>query len=138
MSHATPATARERFVRWQPRFELCAVCRSPTHGFGWQEPQRVRSPRPPAWFCSMACQTFFWERARRSFAMVDLADEEKSALRHAMQMAAEVMEEIGWNTRLSDLSEQQVLTLMEVAVGGFQDAMRDIAAANKQSPEVPF
>ena len=70
--------------------------------------------------------------------MVDLTDEEKSALRHAMQMAAEVMEEIGWNTRLSDLSEQQVLTLMEVAVGGFQDAMRDIAAANKQTPEVPF
>ena len=54
------------------------------------------------------------------------------------KLAAEVMEEIGWNTRLSDLSEQQVFTLMEVAVGGFQDAMRDIAAANKQSPEVPF
>ncbi|MEI7932667.1 MAG: DUF6511 domain-containing protein, partial [Alphaproteobacteria bacterium] len=75
---------------------------------------------------------------RKSYAMVDLTEEEKSALRHAMQMAAEIMEEIGWNTRLSDLSEQQVLTLMEVAVGGFQDAMRDIAAANKQSPEVPF
>ena len=70
--------------------------------------------------------------------MVDLTDEEKSALRYAMQMAAEIMEEIGWNTRLSDLSEQQVLTLMEVAVGGFQDAMRDIAAANKQTSEVPF
>lgn len=70
--------------------------------------------------------------------MVDLTEEEKSALRHAMQMAAEIMEEIGWNTRLSDLTEQQVLTLMEAAVGGFQDAMRDIAAANKQSPEVPF
>ena len=138
MSHASPVTVRERFVRWQPRFELCAVCRTPTRGFGWQEPQRMSKPRPPAWFCSMACQTFFWERARRSFAMVDLADEEKSALRHAMQMAAEVMEEIGWNTRLSDLSEQQVFTLMEVVVGGFQDAMRDIAAANKQSPEVPI
>jgi hypothetical protein len=70
--------------------------------------------------------------------MVDLTEEEKSALRYAMKMAAEIMEEIGWNTRLSDLSEQQVLTLMEAAVGGFQDAMRDIAAANKQSPEVPF
>ena len=138
MSHGTPVTARERLVRWQPRFELCAVCRNPAHGFGWQEPQRMRKPRPPAWFCSMACQTFFWERARRSLAMVDLTDEEKSALRYAMRMAAEVMEEIGWNTRLSDLSEQQVLTLMEVAAGGFQDAMRDIAAANKQSPEVPF
>ena len=113
MSHAPPVTARERFVRWQPRFVLCAVCRSPGHGFGWQEPQRVRNPRSPAWFCSMACQTFFWERARRSSAMVDLTEEEKSALRHAMQMAAEIMEEIGWNTRLSDLTEQQVLTLME-------------------------
>lgn len=70
--------------------------------------------------------------------MVDLTNEERSALRHAMKMAAEVMEEIGWNTRLVDLSEQQVLTLMEVAVGGFQDAMREAAAANKQSPEVPF
>ena len=70
--------------------------------------------------------------------MVDLTDEEKSALRYATKMTAEVMEEIGWNTRLADLSEQQVLTLMEVAVGGFQDAMRDIAATNKQSPEVPF
>lgn len=138
MLKQTPSTARERFVCWQPRFVLCAVCRSPTHGFGWQEPERVSRPRPPAWFCSMACQTFFWERARRSFAMVDLTDEEKSAMRHAMKMAAEVMEEIGWNTRLVDLSEQQVLTLMEVAVGGFQDAMRDIAATNKQSPEVPF
>ena len=71
--------------------------------------------------------------------MVDLTEEEKSAIRHAMQMVAEVMEEIGWQTRLIDLCEPQVLTLIEVAVGGFQDAMRAIAAANKQQfPEVPF
>ncbi len=70
--------------------------------------------------------------------MVDLTEEEKSAIRHAMQMVAEVMEEIGWHTPLIDLSEPQVLTLIEVAVGGFQDAMRKIAAANKQQfPEVP-
>jgi len=71
--------------------------------------------------------------------MVDLTEEEKSAMRHAMQMVAEVMEEIGWNMRLIDLAEPQVLTLIEVAVGGFQDAMREIAVANKQQfPEVPF
>jgi hypothetical protein len=70
--------------------------------------------------------------------MVDLTDEEKAAIRKAVELVAETMEEIGWNIRLADLSEQQVLTLMEVAVGGFQDAMRDIAAANKQSVEVPF
>ena len=71
--------------------------------------------------------------------MVDLTEEEKSAIRHAMQMVAEVMEEIGWQTRLIDLSEPQVFTLIEVAIGGFQDAMSEIAAANKQQfPEVPF
>ena len=71
--------------------------------------------------------------------MVDLTEEEKSAIRHAMQMVAEVMEEIGWQTRLIDLSEPQVLTLIEVAIGGFQDAMREIAVANRQQfPEVPF
>ena len=71
--------------------------------------------------------------------MVDLTEEEKTAMRRAMQMVAEVMEEIGWQTRLIELSEPQVLTLIEVAIGGFQDAMRAIAAANKQQfPEVPF
>jgi hypothetical protein len=70
--------------------------------------------------------------------MVDLTEEERSALLTAMKVVAEAMEEIGWNTRLIDLTELQVLTLMEVAVGGFQDAMRDIAAANRKSPEVPF
>jgi hypothetical protein len=71
--------------------------------------------------------------------MVDLTEEEKSAMRRAIKMVAEVMEEIGWHTRLIDLSEPQVLTLIEVAIGGFQDAMREIAAVNKQQlPEVPF
>ncbi|MDN2578917.1 DUF6511 domain-containing protein [Aquibium sp. ELW1220] len=71
--------------------------------------------------------------------MVDLTDAEKAAMRAAMKMVAEIMEEIGWQTRLVDLSEAQVLTLIEVAIGGFQDAMREIAAANEpHSPEVPF
>ena len=71
--------------------------------------------------------------------MVDLTEDERSAMRHAMQMVAEVMEEIGWNRRLCDLTEPQVLTIIEVTIGGFQDAMREISAANTQKlPEVPF
>jgi len=138
MATPSPITARERLVRWQPRFVLCVVCRSPARGFGWQEPQRVNRPRPSVWFCSITCQAFFWQRARRSSVMVDLTEEEKAAIHTAMQSVAETMEEIGWGTRLIDLSEQQVLTLIEVAVGAFQEAMRDIAAANIKSPEVPF
>ena len=70
--------------------------------------------------------------------MVDLTEEEKAAIHASMKMVAEVMEEIGWHVRLDDLSESQVFTIIEAAVGGFQDAMREIAAANKQTSEVPF
>ena len=71
--------------------------------------------------------------------MVDLTDQEHAAIRQALKMVAEILEEIGWETRLIDLSEQQVLTIVEVAIGGFQDAMREIAAANQQQfPEIPF
>jgi hypothetical protein len=38
------------------------------------------------------------------------------------------MEEIGWQARFSDLTEARVLTLIEVAVGGFQDATHAMAA----------
>jgi len=70
--------------------------------------------------------------------MVDLTDEERTAIATAVKGVSELMQEIGWHVRFADLTEPQVLTLIEVAVGGFQDAMRDIAAANKHSPEVPF
>lgn len=68
--------------------------------------------------------------------MVDLTELEKAAICAAMKPVAEIMEEIGWEMRLIDLSEAQVFTLIEVAVGGFQDAMRETAA--NDSPEVPF
>lgn len=68
--------------------------------------------------------------------MVDLTEQEQAAIRSAMKMAAETMEEIGWETRLIDLTEAQVLTLIEVAVGGFQDAM--LATARNETTEIPF
>lgn len=138
MAAPVQVTARERFVRWQPRFVLCAVCRSPAHGFGWQEARRVSRPRPSVWFCSTTCQTLFWQRARKSSDMFDLTEEEKAAIRKTMKVVAETMEEIGWHVRLDSLSERQVFTIIEVAVGGFQEAMRDIARSNDNSPEVPF
>jgi len=67
--------------------------------------------------------------------MVDLSTQEKEAIRHSMKMAAEVMNEIGWETRLHDLSEHQVLTLIEVVIDRFQQAMREMTLAD---PEVPF
>ena len=68
--------------------------------------------------------------------MVDLTEQEQAAIRAAMKPLAEIMEEIGWQTRLIDLTEAQVLTLIEVAVGGFQDAMH--ATAEADGSEIPF
>ena len=45
-----------------------------------------------------------------------------------MRPVGEVMEEIGWQVRLSDLTQAQVLTLIEVAVGAFQEAMQEAAS----------
>ena len=68
-------------------------------------------------------------------AMVDLTDLERAAIRAVIKPVAEIMAEIGWLTRLCDLSEAQALTLIEVSVGGFQDAMHQAA---KDPEEVPF
>ena len=59
--------------------------------------------------------------------MVDLSEHEQAAMRAAMRHVAESMAEIGWGTRFQDLTEPQVLTLIEVAVGAFQEAMHAIA-----------
>ena len=68
--------------------------------------------------------------------MVDLTEQEQAAIRSAMRPLAEIFEEIGWDTKLADLKEQQVLTLIEAAVGGFQDAMH--ATARIADSEIPF
>ena len=68
--------------------------------------------------------------------MVDLTEQEQAAIRSAMRSLAEIFEEIGWDTKLADLTEPQVLTLIEAAVGGFQDAMH--ATARIADSEIPF
>jgi hypothetical protein len=135
----TPSTtAAARWRCWHPRGRLCAVCRQPTRGFGWRDPVCSKRPRPSVWFCSITCQAFWTARAREGLAVVDLTEQEQQALRAAMKPVGEIMEEIGWDTPLAGLTEAQVLTLIEAAVGGFQDAMHTIAAESVHSQEVPF
>ena len=124
---------RRRLYSSEP---FCAVCRRPPRGFGWFDVSGLRPPRPPVNFCSVACQDFWTRRAKRSTAVIDLSDSERVAIRAAMKPLAELMEEIGWTTRLAALTEEQVLALIEVAVGGFQDAMHEAAAADEM--EIPF
>ena len=68
--------------------------------------------------------------------MVDLTEQERAAIAAAVKPMAEIITEIGWQTRFCDLTELQVLTVIEVAVTGFQDAMH--ATARIQESEIPF
>ncbi|WP_339862477.1 DUF6511 domain-containing protein [Thalassospira alkalitolerans] len=126
----------QRQCLWHPRGVLCAVCRRPSRGFGWFDPVHSKRPRPSVWFCSMSCQGFWSRLAKERLGMVDLSEQEYAAIRSSMKLVAEIMEEIGWESRLIDLTEPQVLTLIEVAVGGFQDAM--LATAKADDTEIPF
>lgn len=69
--------------------------------------------------------------------MVDLTEQEHAAIRAAMRPLGEYLGEIGWDKRFQDLTEAQVLTLIEIVVSGFQDAMHRLAKASASS-EVPF
>ena len=69
--------------------------------------------------------------------MVDLTEHEQAAIHTAVKAVAELLDEIGWQTRLADLTEPQVRALIETAVEGFQVAMHAMAASNTGS-EVPF
>ena len=53
-----------------------------------------------------------------------------------MQRIALLMDEIGWQSKLADLTEPQVLALIKEAVEGFREAMADIAKS--QTQEIPF
>ncbi len=68
--------------------------------------------------------------------MVDLTEEERTAITATMQRIALLMEEIGWQSKLADLTEPQVRALIEEAVEGFREAMADIAKS--QVSEIPF
>lgn len=68
--------------------------------------------------------------------MIDPDEREQAALRNAMNFMAELMAEIGWETRLNGLTGEQAAKLAEAAVDGFQGSMG--ASAPRPDPEVPF
>ena len=68
--------------------------------------------------------------------MIDPDEREQAALRAALRNMAELMAEIGWTTRLADLTEAQALALATAAVDGFQEAMQ--TSAPRPDPDAPF
>ena len=64
--------------------------------------------------------------------MIDMTDFERAAIYSCLKPLGECVAEIGVDKPLSSYSKEQVLTLIEVIVTAWQDAMR------KGSPEIPF
>lgn len=52
--------------------------------------------------------------------MIDRTEREQRAIRNGMKFAAEICAEIGFEKKLSELTEDQMLALVEAAVDGFQ------------------
>lgn len=67
------------------------------------------------------------------------SDDELLAQRKSLHTIAEYLEEIGWQRRLLDLTEYEILTLVAVTIGAFQDAQVEIRMSQRSlDPEIPF
>jgi hypothetical protein len=144
MSHvaqmqSTTAEAADRpgFDRlWHPRGQLCAVCTSRTRGFGWFDPNTSRGKRTYRWFCTMHCQSVFTRKAKKGLTVVDFTEEETMSLPAVMRALAPVMEDIGWDRQLCQLSQHDIRHLIVVAIETFR---REMIAIDAQFGEgVPF
>lgn len=130
-----PAADRRSFdPLWHLRPHLCAVCTRPTRGFGFFDRHKPR-PRQHLWFCSMPCQAAFGRKARKGMTMVDFTEEETQALPAVMRALAPVMESIGWDRPLGQLSRNDMHRLIVRTIESFRIEMAEIAAAES---EVPF
>jgi Family of unknown function (DUF6511) len=67
------------------------------------------------------------------------SDDELLAQRKSLPTIAEYLEEIGWQRRLLDLTEYEILTLVAVTIGAFQDAQVEIRMSQRSLDlEIPF
>ena len=133
-----PAEARLR--RWHPRGVLCAICRRLASGFGWLGPQQTKHSGPDVWFCSMSCQTFFHDRARKVPDMVDLTPLENAAIEAGIEPVARMIDGIGWHVPPAAWTRDQMLGLILAGIEGFQESMRVAAVQPAQvtASDCPF
>jgi hypothetical protein len=110
----------------------CAICLRKTRGFGFSPHLIGYVARSNQKFCSLRCLNFYEALFRKGNGMVDPTDFERVAIQSCLMPLGECVAEIGMDKPLSAYSKEQVLTLIEVIVTAYQDAMR------KGSPEVPF
>jgi len=68
--------------------------------------------------------------------MTILSKHETDAVRATMKRIPDLIDRIGWEKRLADLSEQEAFDLVAEMIAGFQESMSEIARTT--DAEVPF
>ena len=68
--------------------------------------------------------------------MAVLTQHESDAIRATMKRIPDLIDRIGWEKRLTDLSEQEAFDLVAEMVAGFQESMSEIAKT--KDSEIPF
>jgi hypothetical protein len=134
-SPPTEAADHPGFDRlWHPRGQLCAVCLSRTRGFGWFDPNKPRGKRTYRWFCSRQCQSAFTRESRKGLNMIGITNEERLAIAMVLKRIGNMMELIGWDKRLCDLTEIEMTALIEEILEIYSAEMSRFA----KTQEVPF
>lgn len=93
-------------------------------------PRLVSRSGPMLWFCSSKCQQI-------GDRVIDKTANEVMAHHYGLTMAVEVVEEIGWDKKFSDLSEQQISDLLEAYYDARNDRLQGLAEKTATEP-VPF
>jgi hypothetical protein len=109
---------------------LCAVCRREARGLGWfdagfrvADPRRDRSRRR---LCGRLCQDI----CHRRRGMIDPTPNEAAALEAGGAAAGAWLESLG-RSDLAALSPEEWRTLIELAVTGYCDALRELAGRDR-------
>ena len=106
---------------------ICSVCKREAGGFGFIPPP-LRASHPAnskrrKYFCSLKCQGIY-SNAYKENNMIDLTKNEKEAIESALKPVGEYVAEIGMDRPLSSYSREEVLCLIEVALGAYFDFMQ--------------
>lgn len=120
------------------RIGFCALCSRQARGFRYvHQPTADRYPRHS--FCSMRCLRGGAALAFRTNGMIDKTDLERRAIRDARQLFARALTDLGLMAPFLDRTAEDIDTLIEACVDGFQESMkRQVEAKNSRADEIPF
>ena len=112
---------------------ICPVCRREARFWGWFDPTLpLASPRlgrSLRKLCSRTCVDI----CHRRRGMVDPTEHEVAAMRAASPLAGEHVDSLG-KTDLAEFSEQEWMTLIEVIVTAYVEALQQLAAEPATGP----